>query len=186
MPPVAAIASGIGAVLGGGASVVGAAASMIGSAAVGTVGLGVGAASGLVSGIGSLFAGPAAGPTVGESMAAIAPPAYYETAGSGVLGGITSAVSKTAGYLGEMAPAAAGIYSVIRPSKQQQIAKPSYSPVQAAQARMVDKSPLPIFSQQPKVIPIGSPSAGPAEKKDVNIMLYIGLALLAFILLRKK
>lgn len=184
--PIGGAIAGIGSLFGGAAAgaagLIGTAASVIGSAAVGTVGLGVGAASGLVSGIGSLFAGPAAGPTIGEGMAAIAQPAYYETAGSGILG-VTSAAAKTVGYLGEMAPAAAGIYSVIKPAGQKEISKPSYSPVQAAQARIVDKSPLPIFSQQPKVISVGAPSAG---KKEVNIMLYIGLALLAFILLRKK
>ncbi len=183
----------VGAVVAGGAGLVGAVggaalglAGAVGGAALGTAGavgsLGVGAASGLVSGIGSLFA-PAAGVTIGESMAAIAQPAFYETAGAGVLGGIIPAAATTIGYLGEIAPAAAGIYSLIKPPQTADIPlAPSRAPLPVVSAPGIAKAPLPIFSQSPQVMTVG----GPAKTAGPNYMIYIALAVVAYFLLRRK
>lgn len=171
------IGAAIAGLAGLGASAVGA----VGAGALGLAGLGVQTVGGITSGIGSLlFGGPAAGVTVGQQMAAMAQPAYYETAG--VLGGVTAAASSTAGYLSEIAPAAVGLYQVFKPPEQKVLYQaPGTTPsVSAPDLKTV---PLPIFSQQPAMLTIGK-SVEP-EKQDNNI-LYIGLALLALFLLRKK
>ena len=180
----------VGAVVAGGAGLVGA----VGGAALGAAGaigsLGVSAASGLVSGVGGLVSGaggllfPAAGVTVGESMAAIAQPAYYEAAGAGILGGIIPAATQTVGFLGEIAPAAAGIYSLIKPPQTADIPiAPSRAPVPAVPAPAIAKSALPIFGQQPaQVMTVG----GTAKTAGPNYMIYIVLAIVAYFLLRKR
>lgn len=188
---IGALVAGIGGLLGLGASAAGAAASTVGSLAVGAGGLGVSAASGLVSGIGGLasgagsllFGGPAAGTTVGQQMAAIAQPAYYETAGAGILGGVASAASKTVGFLGELAPSAAGIYSVIKPPEKAVVIPPgTRAPMPAVSAPSIAKSPLPIFSRQPQVMTVGAA----AEPKKMDYTLYIVLAVVVLFLLRRK
>lgn len=197
-----AVIAGVGAV---GAGAVG----VIGSAALGAAGLGVSAASGLVGGIGSIASGAgslifgapaagvttgsqmaaisqpafyeAAGTTVGAQMAAIAQPAFYETAGAGILGGVASSASQTIGYLGELAPAAAGLYSLIKPPEQKVMAPAVSGVAPSMPSPLITKSPLPIFSQSPKLMTVGKPVA-----KPTNYILYIGLAALVFFLLRKK
>lgn len=183
----AAVVGGVASV---GAGVIGLGASAIGAAGAGALGLagaGASAIGGLASGAGSLlFGAPAAGVTVGQQMASIAQPAYYEAAGGGILGGVASAASSTIGYLGEMVPAATGLFQLIKPPEQGVApqapgAVPSVT-APSATTPGIAKSPLPIFGQQPAVMTVGT--APPP--KEANLMLYIGLAALAFLLLRKK
>lgn len=175
----------IGALIAGIAGLAGLGASAVGAVGSGVLGLAGGVASGvggLASGTGSLlFGGPAAGVTVGQQMAAIAQPAYYETAGAGILGGVASAASQTIGFLGELAPAAAGIYSVIKPPEKA-VVIPSRAPVPTVSAPAIAKSPLPIFSQQPQVMTVGAA----AKPKKVDYTIYIVLAVVVLFLLRKK
>lgn len=195
----------IGSLIAGIAGLAGLGASAVGAVGAGALGLAGGIASGIggiASGAGSLiFGGPAAGvtagakmasiaqpafyeaagTTIGAQMAAIAQPAFYETAGAGILGGVTSAASQTIGFLGEMAPAIGGIYSVIRPPEQKVMTTPVPGVTPSMPAPLITKSPLPIFSQQPKLMTVGKPVAEPT-----NYILYIVLVALALSLLRRK
>lgn len=139
-------------------------------------------AAGAISGTGAaLFGG---GMTVGQKMAAIAEPAYYETAGAGILGGLPAAATSTIDYLGNLAPKVAGIYQIIeKPVSIEEILKTTAIPyVPEPTAPTIAKAPLPIFSQQPATMTIGAA----AKPEAPNYMLYIGLAILALFLLRKK
>jgi len=172
---IGAIIAGITGLAGLGASAVGA----VGAGALGLAGLGASAVGGIASGIGGLFAGPA---TFVNPMAVMGAPATTAATGAGVLGGVASAASSTIGYLGELAPAAAGLYSLIKPPEQKVTAQvPGAVPSVTAPA--ITKSPLPIFSQQPQLMTVGGTVAQP---KETNYILYIGLALVALLLLRKK
>lgn len=184
----AAVVGGVASV---GAGAIGLGASAIGAAgagALGLAGLGASAIGGLAGGAGSLlFGGPAPGTTVGQQMAAVADPYYYETfAGSGgILGGVTSAASSTIGYLGELVPGATGLFQLIKPPEQK-VVSPVPGAVPSVTAPSVTtpgiaKSPLPIFGRQPAVMTVGA-----AAPKETNLILYIVLAALAFLLFRKK
>ena len=182
MPPVGAAIAGIGSLISGAAA--GAAGLAAGAAsAVGTIaGKGVSALGGLASGAGGLlFGAPAPGLTVGQKMAAMAEPAYYETAGAGILGGVSAAATSTIDYLGNLIPKAAGIYEVISPPKEAEVptAAKTIPPVPAP---AITKSQLPILgAQKPMILTTGMPA-----KPEVNYMLYIGLAILALFFLSKK
>lgn len=113
-----AILAGIGAIAGGlGTAAVGLGSSIlggVGSLAAGGAGLLGGAASGVgslvggaASGVGSLVTGGAK-MTVGQQMAALAEPAYYETAGGGLLEGVAG----ISGMLADILPTVGGIMSV--------------------------------------------------------------------------
>ena len=173
----------IGAILAGlGALGVGA-VSTVGAGAVGLAGLGASAIGGIASGIGGIASGLFAGPATFVNPMAVygAPPAAAAT-GAGVLGGVASAASQTIGYLGDLAPAAAGLYSLIKPPEQK-VAAQVPGAVPSVTAPAIAKSPLPIFSQTPQLMTVGGTAVQP---KEINYMLYIGLALMAFLLLRKK
>lgn len=136
-------------------------------------------AAGVVSGTGAaLFGG---GLTVAQKMGSIAEPGYYD---SGVLGSLPAAAASTVDYLGNLAPKAAGIYQMISPPKKAEVptAARAIPTVPTLSTPLIAKSSLPIFSQQPATMTIGAA----AKPEAPNYMLYIGLAVLALFLLRKK
>lgn len=153
-------------------SVAGAAASMATSVLSGAAGV-VGGAGGL------LFGAPAAGLTVGQQMAAIAEPGYYGAGGVDVLGGVAASAVKTVDYLGNLAPAAAGIYQIISPPKVG--APATATAIPTVTAPTITRTILPTLSQQPKIMTVGA-----AAEPEPNYLLYIGLAVLALFLMRKK
>jgi len=167
----------LGALAGGILSVAGGAAAAVSSMAT-TV----------LSGAGSLLfgAGQATVPVVAGTEAAFmtktgAGAIISKTAGAGILAGLPSAASQTVDYLGNLAPTAAGIYQVISPPEKVETL-PATKSIPFMQAPTIAKSSLPIFSQQPATMTIGS-----VEKPEApNYMLYIILAILALFLLRKK
>lgn len=163
----------LGSLIGGLFSVAGGVASAAGAVA----GAGVSALGGLVGGIGGLVFGQ--GLTVGQQMAAIAEPAYYETAGAGILG-VASATSQTVDYLGNLMPTALGIYQQIAPPKIEAPATAA-KVIPSVPAPTITRTALPIISQQPAIMTIGA-----AAKPEPSYLLYIGLAILALFLLRKK
>lgn len=177
----------IPAILAGIASLIGGAVSVVGTVA----GAGVSALGGLASGVSGLVFGT--GLTVGQQMAAIAEPAYYDTAGIGILGGVASATAKTVDYLGNLAPTALGIYQLFgKESPIEEIIKTTMAkieapvmarvPVPSVSAPAVTGPALPILgAQAPVVVTIEAP-----PKPEPNYLLYIGMAVLVLILSRKK
>jgi len=166
---LAAIAGGVLSVAGGAAAAVSSFATSILS----------GAAS-VVSGAGAaLFGG---GLTVGQKMSAIAEPGYYD---SGILGGLPAAATSTVDYLGNLIPAVTGIYQMISPPKKAELptaAKTIPTAPTPTITPTITKSQLPILSTQAPMIM----TTGAAAKTEPNYLLYIGLAILALFLLRKK
>lgn len=165
----------LGALVGGLFSAAGGVASAVGTLGAGALGL----AGGLVSGVGGLVFGP--GLTVGQQMAAIAEPAYYETAGAGILGGITASAVKTVDYFGNLAPTALGIYQQLSPAEKIE-APATARAVLPKVTPIIARTVIPTLSQQPKIMTVGAV----AESQEPNYLLYIGLAVLALFLLRKK
>lgn len=150
--------------------------STAGSVVAGTVGL----AGDIVGGVGTLLFGPQL--TTGEQMAALAQPGFYDTAGAGILGGVTAAATQTVDYLGNLAPTALGIYQLVEPPKKQEpmdgkrVVPPIVIP-----PITTTRTVLPTLSQ-PQVMTVGAA----AKPGAPNYLLYIGLAALALFLLRKK
>ena len=197
MPWLTAILTGVASLIGGAVNVAGAVVSTVGTVA----GAGVSALGGLASGVSGLVFGTGlTGLTVGQQMAAIAEPAYYDTAGIGVLGGVTSATSKTADYLGNLMPTALGIYQLFgKESPIEEIIKTTMAKIEApvlarvpvpsvpapaitVPAPAITGPALPILgAQAPVVVTIEAP-----PKPEPNYLLYIGIAALILILLRKK
>ena len=179
MPPVGAAVVGIGSLIGGAATGAAGLAGAAASAISGVASLGVSALGSLASGVGGLLFGP--GLTVGQKMAAIAEPAYYETAGAGILGGVSAAATSTIDYLGNLLPKAAGIYQVISPPKEAE-APPAAKVIPSVPAPAITKSALPILgTQAPMILTTGVPT-----REAPNYLIYIGLAILVLFLLSRK
>ena len=135
-------------------------------------------AAGVASGVGGLLFGAPAGLTVSQQMAAIAQPGYY--GGVDVLGGVTASAIKTVDYLGNLAPTALGIYRQIVPPTA-----PAPTPAGAippVTAPAITRPILPTLSTPAPIVM----TTGAAAKPELNYLLYIGLAVLALFLLRKK
>lgn len=201
MPPVAAIVGGIGSLIGGAAAGVAGlaagAASAIGSVASGILGgaagLGGGAVSAVGGGISALMGGGAA-PTIGAKMAAIAEPAYYGLGVPAATGGVATGLSSI--FTGVQA--GVGIYGQLA---QLEISEGmSETEKIKAQTKLMEAEALKVYAAKPPALP---PAAAPANALPTlsaqpiyvapaaaaaapSYLLYAGLAILAFILLRKK
>jgi len=194
MPPVAAAVVGIGSLIGGAAAGVaglaGTVASTVGSLAVGTAGLGVSAASGLVSGVGSLVGGAGsllfgsgqAGVPVmagGEMGSLAAASLAAPTVGtSGILGALPAAIAGTVDYLGNIIPAVSGAYQILKPPEKAAVV----SSTAVFPSTPAPVAPLPVLGSSPaSVLTTEAPAmTGP------NYILYIALAVVGLILLRRK
>ena len=142
-------------------------------------GAGGGAALGGISALGGVAA-PGAGVTVGQQMAAIAEPGYYGVSAATGLPAITKAVGAGAGIYGQLAQ----IEAQKEMTEAQKI---------AAQTKLMEAEALKIYAAGPPAIPTlaagtkqpvyVTPAGTPAKP---NILLYAALALVAFMLLRKK
>ncbi len=200
MPPVAALAGGALGILGGAASVVGAVASAVGSVASGILGAGAGLAGGAAAAVGgtisALTGGAAAPVTVGQQMASIAAPAYYETAAlgvpaatGGVAGGLSTiltGVEAGVGIYGQLAELeiAEGMSETEKIAAQTKLMEAEAAKIYAAAPKPMPTpttvKALPTLSAQPVYVTPAPAAAAP------NYLLYAGLALLAFILMRRK
>jgi len=208
MPFVAPIVAGIGSLVGGAAAGVaglaGAAASAVGTVASGVLGAGaglVGGAADVVGGtIGALTGG--AGAVAPSGLAYIPdvalPAALQPTAALGVpaaTGGIASGletilsgVQVGVGIKGQLAQLeiAEGMSETEKIKAQTALMEAEALKVYAAKPPTPTPTPtptaLPTLSAQPVYVEpeLAAPAAAP------NYLLYIGLAILAFILLRKK
>jgi len=198
MPPVGAVIGGIGSIIGGAAAgaagLAAGAASVIGSAASGILGGAAGLAGGAASAVGGTIsaltggaAAPAAG-TVGAQMAAIAQPAYYETAALGVpaattgvssLATLTSAVGAGVGIYGQLADIeiAKGMTEAQKIAAQKGLMEAEALKLYAE--GKTPPPPAPTLSSQPVYVTPAAPAAP-------NYLLYAGLAILAIFLFRKK
>lgn len=140
-------------------------------------------ATSILSGAGGLLfgTGQAAVPVVaGMEMGALSQASI--AGGAGILGGLPAAAPATVGYLGDLLPTAVGAYQLIKPPEKAVPVAPADRAVPTVPAPTIAKSPLPIFSQQPAIMTVGAA----AKPEAPNYMLYIGLAILALFLLRKK
>ena len=195
MPPAVAAVAGIGSLIGGAASVAGAVASAVGSVASGILGAGAGLAGGAAAAVGgtiSALTGAAAPVTVGQQMASIAAPAYYEAAALGVpaaTGGVGSGLSTIltgvqagVGIYGQLAQLeiAEGMSETEKIAAQTKLMEAEAAKIYAAAPRVAPSAGLPTLSQQPVYVTPAPAAAAP------NYLLYAGLALLAFILLKRK
>lgn len=181
---IGGIASAIGGAAAGAASVIGSAASAVAGAA-GSV---IGGAAGLVGGgISALTGGQAAVPVMaGGEMGSLA--AASEVAALGVPAATTAATGLAS--LTSAVGAGVGIYGTL---KQIEIAEKmtETQKIQAqealiqAEALKIQKetpapAPLPTLTRQPLYI------TAPAVSAKPNYLLYAGIAVLAFMFLRKK
>ena len=185
MPPAAAAVGGLASLIGGAAagaaSVIGAVGSAGLSAVGGIAGTGASVLGGIVSGAGSLLFGEKPGLTTAQQMALEAEPGYYGTSGKSFLASLPAAASRTVDYLGNLIPTAAGIYQQFAPPR----AEPArVGAVPLVPAPAISRSALPILgAQTPVYLRTGTPAPAPAIP---NYLIYIGLAVLALFLLRKK
>ncbi len=171
-------------------------ASVVGSVASGILGAGAGLAGGAAAAVGgtisALTGGAAAPVTVGQQMASIAAPAYYETAALGVpaaAGGVSGGLSTIltgvqagVGIYGQLAELeiAEGMSETEKIAAQTKLMEAEAAKIYAAAPRVAPSAGLPTLSTQPVYVTPAPAAAAP------NYLLYAGLALLAFILMRRK
>lgn len=203
MPPVAAVVSGIGSLIGGAASVAGAVASAVGSVASGVLGAGAGLAGGAAAAVGGTISALTGGATaqaavpvmVGGEMGSLAAASALgvPAATGGVAGGLSTiltSVQAGVGIYGQLAELeiAEGMSETEKIAAQTKLMEAEAAKIYAAAPAVpaVPVTPpaplkaLPTLSAQPVYVTPAPAAAAP------NYLLYAGLALLAFILLRRK
>ena len=174
---IGAILAGIGALAAGaGSAVLGLGTSVLGGLG-GLVSGGAGLVTGTAAAVGStLLGGGSSGVTVGQKMAAIAEPAYYETAAGGVSG--------IGGMLADILPTVGGVMQIFnRPGETSSATTPAGT-LPATPRVTVPTLPLivPAAAQQPQSKVFTTTAAA---KPDYLPLIAIG-ALILLMFMRKK
>ena len=175
---IGAILAGIGALAAGaGGAVLGLGSSVLGGLG-GLVSGGAGLVTGTAAAVGSTLLG--GGTTTGQQMAAIAQPDYYETAGGGILEG----VSGITGMLADILPTVGGVTQIFNRPGETPAATTPAGTLPATPRVTVPTLPLvmPAAAQQPQAKVFTAPAAA---KPDYLPFIVIG-ALILLMFMRKK